>query len=741
MRSIKSLAGALAGSLALAGVTALGAAAPAAAITPQEALVAPGFGGYSSGEIVHAEAVGTTDAELTRAELAQSSAGLGVDQGLVDVDTLDSRILFADQTGKNAYGHGVGLSTSVGQAPGSVPQVTLAVAEALSPPPSTDEDTVLEVPADPLVTADVLAASALANTTTVATACLPEAATLLSEGQARATNAALLEPADVGSVATEPVIVLGGTSESISRNELVPLGGGIFGLTTFTTQTVAPLTLLGGTELETRIEVLQDIQLRATATGADGGSDVFFGFVRADGTPVADTTPVLRLTVANSEPVELTSQQVLGGEGLRLQLGVIDVVIGGPANEIVEAPDGTAAFGTADFIRITSPGTVPTGTDPVLADGPLAPIGDVLDPLIDGLAAITDPIQDALIEAGITAADIRLLHLEALATVPDGGIICGPDIPGDDEDPLRNAFKDVSSLGVAPGATFDYTVRFPNDGSTPLTNVRVVDTFTGGPPPLEFISSDPAPTSREGNTLTYEIGTIQPGTFRDISFTFRVPADAPVGTRYMNRATITATFEGRQIEKVVNIDAPTVIAAPTGPCAVDRSTKFASNTEVRTGQEFAYFINVSNTGGAECTGVTVTDDLVQGVTFVSCSDNCTNEGQRVTFSVGTLTSGASKTLRITVRVTATSGTLPNAADITTDQGARARPATDGPRITDNSVGRPGAPAGCPATGCPAARGAGRQLPETGLGTTAPLLGVVALMLTMAIRRRRGDLTG
>ncbi len=209
----------------------------------------------------------------------------------------------------------------------------------------------------------------------------------------------------------------------------------------------------------------------------------------------------------------------------------------------------------------------------------------------------------------------------------------------------------------------------------------------------------------------------------------------------MNRATITATFEGRQIEKVVEIPAPTVIPAPTGPCAVDRSTKFASNKEVVTGQEFAYFINVSNTGGAECTGVTVTDELGPGVAFVSCSDNCTNAGQRVTFPVGTLTSGASKTLRITVRVTATSGTLPNAADITTDQGARARPTTDGPRITDDSVGNPGSPAGCPATGCPANRGAGRQLPETGLGTTAPLLGVVALLLTMAIRRRRGDLTG
>ncbi len=734
MRSMKSLAGALAGTLALAGVTALGAAAPAAAITPDQARTGAGFGGYSSGEVVHAVALSTQGAELNRTELAQSAAGVGVGQELVDVDTLNSRILFADQAGKNAYGHGVGLSTSVGQAPGSVPAVTLAVAEALSPPPATAQDTVLDVPADPLATARVLNADAQANTTSATNICPPAGQTgleaPLSRGAASAADATvlnLMEP-------TGSLVTLGGTSESISVTRLVPSGAN-FGLRTSTTQTVAPLTLLAGTPLQTTIEVLADIQLRATALGT-GTAEVFYGFVDDAGNPVAETTPVLRITTGQPPATmtqTLTSQQVFGENGLQLNLGVLEVAIGGPPMDVVE--NGTTASANADFIRITVPSTAPVLTEPVFS-GPLDPLNGVTDPLLDTLAPVLDPIRQALIDAGLTAADIRVLHTEVLARVPAGGIICQPPT---DEDPLRNAFKDVSSLGVAPGATFDYTVRFPNDGSTPLTNVRVVDTFTGGPPPLEFISSDPAPTSREGNTLTYEIGTIQPGTFRDISFTFRVPADAPVGTRYMNRATITATFEGRQIEKVVEIQAPTVIAKPTGPCTVDRSTKFASNTEVRTGQEFAYFINVSNTGGADCTGVTVTDDLVEGVTFVSCSDGCTNSGQRVTFSVGTLTGGASKTLRITVRVTAPSGTLPNAADITTDQGARARPTTDGPRITDNSVGRPGAPAGCPATGCP--RGAGRQLPETGLGTTAPLLGVVALLLTMAIRRRRGDLTG
>ncbi len=740
MRSMKTLAGARAGALAIAGVTALGAAAPAVAITPQEALNATGYGGYSSGEITHAVVLSTTDAELARVDLAQSAAGVGVGQGLVDVDTLQSKILFADPAGKNAYGHGAGLNVGIGQPPATPPQGTLALAEALSPPPNQmAADTVVEIPDNPLVTANVLNATARANTTTVASACLTGTETLISEGTASAADAALLDPPDVpGAPPTPPVVSTdpGQVSESISQTVLVPLGNGIFGLSTVTTQTVAPITLLGGTPAAVRIEVLRNIQLRATATGSPGGADVFRGFVEEDGTPVADTTPVLRLTVAGNEAVELTSQQVLGGEGLQLQLGVIDVIIGGNAEQVLEAPDGTAAFGTADFIRITAPGTVPTGTEPVLAEGPLAPIGDALDQVVGGLAAITDPIRDQLIAAGLTAVDIRLLHMEALATVPVGGINCNPT-----EDPLRNAFKDVSAFSVAPGGTFDYTIRVPNDGTTPLTNVRVVDTVNTpeGAPPLEFVSSDPAPASRTANTFTYELGTIEPGQFRSIRLTFRVPANAPVGTKYSNSARITATFQGSQIEKIVNVDGPTVIAKPTGACSVERSTKFASNTEVRTGQEFAYFINVSNTGGEDCTGVVVTDDLVQGVAFVSCSDGCTNAGQRVTFRVGTLTGGSSKALRITVRVTATAGTLPNTGVITTDQGSTARPSTPGPTVTGRSVGRPGAPAGCPATGCPAV--AGEQLARTGLSTMVPVLARLVLAVPMLrLRRRAAELT-
>ncbi|MGI8536541.1 MAG: hypothetical protein ACR2K2_08580 [Mycobacteriales bacterium] len=745
MRPIRSLAGTLAGALALAGVTAFSAAAPAAAITPQEALSGTaGIGGYSTGTSVFTDVLNVSgNTDVARLSLSQSAAGVAVGEPLVDQDLLGSSILTADQAGKNAYGHGAAANVGLVQAGSAPPQAALSTAEALSPPPTVAAPTeLLSLPLSPVAEAQLLPSTAQAQTTNVNSVCPTTAGGgLISEGTAQVANAQLLTTALDMSVVTVGTDAPGqGVSSSVSQNGLIAPSGGAagLGLVTVTSQTLAPITLFQGVPgAETRIEALADLQLRATATGGSG-SELFYGFIGADGNPVPDDKEVLRIN-----DTVLTSAQVLGGDGIQLSLGAADVFIGAPVHGLNDDPtsnptvSSTTVAGAVDFIRITVPGTVPTGTTlPVAADSPLAPVlNPVLMPVIDALAPVLQGVQDALVQAGLGVADIRQGHFEALATVPAGGVICD----GGGDNPFSEAFKDVSSEGVVAGATFEYTVRFPNRGSEAVTDVQVVDRFTGGPPPLEFVSSDPAPTSREGDTLTYQVGTVNPGEFVDISFVFRVPAGAPVGTRYSNMATISGTFQGRQIEQQVRVDAPTVIPTPTGPCSVERSTKFASNLEVVTGQEFAYFINVSNTGGAECTGVVVTDELVQGVTFVSCSDDCRNEGQRVTFQVGTLAPGASTTLGVIVRVTATDGTLPNTAAITTSSGSSANPSTPGPRVTETSVGAPGRPAGCPASGCPGA--AGRELPRTGLAAAVPLLGAMVLLLPLVLlRRRRGGLT-
>lgn len=693
------------------------------------------YGGYSTGSLVHAEALGLPSTTVANITLGQSAAGAAQDKPLVTEDLLGSSILFANPGNKNAYGHGSGANVGLLADESAVPQIALTTAEALSPPPMTATPSpLLELPLAPLARATILPSTARALSGDLKNVC-PPTGNLISSGRSEIANAEVLSV-----LPGTGLVTAGGTSDSESLTGLVePVSGASgAGLTSRTTQTLAPLALFEGIPgAGIEIDVLEDVVLSATAGGVAGSAEVFYGFAgiaRND-----NTTPVLAITVGGQRTT-LTSQQLLGNGGLQLSLGVADIFIGAPAHGLNDNPtsapsvagNGRAAAAAADFIRIKVPGSVPTGSTIPVGGGPLASLlNPLLTPVINALSPVLTALQSALDAVGLNVADIRYGHLEASVLVPAGGIDCGGN-----GNPFGESRKDVSSLGVAPGSTFEYTVRFPNRGSKPITDVVVTDTFSGG---LEFVSSVPGPDARQGNTLRYDVGTLQPNQFAQIQLTFRVPDDAKVGTVYRNDATIAGTFQGERISTDVTVTGPTVIDTPNGGCDVSRSTKFASNTQVRTGESFAYFINVANSGGQTCNGIRVTDQVPAGTTLQSCTDSCQVSGRTITWDLPSLTPGSAQTLSFTVRVTATSGRLPNVAVIDPDNGPTDKPRTGGPAVTDDSVPSPGRPAGCPATGCPdqdpgtveddlAATGANALLPALGLG----LLGLGAL----GLRRRR-----
>lgn len=323
----------------------------------------------------------------------------------------------------------------------------------------------------------------------------------------------------------------------------------------------------------------------------------------------------------------------------------------------------------------------------------------------------------------LTLATLTVGDVSAAATAPLGGVVCGGG-----DDPLRDARKDASAKTVNPGQTFDYTITVPNRGTSDLTNVKVVDTVTGSPA-LELEKAVPAPTSTSGSTYTFSLGTIAPNQVKTITLSFRVPQDAPLGTKYSNKAVITATYAGSSVSKTVTTPYPTVDAEGSGPCDLSRSTKFASHLRVMPGERFTYYVNAFNQGGDECTNTVVKDTLIDGVAFVSCTKGCTHSGQVVTWKVGTLAPGASVQLAVTVRTTATTGTLPNEADVTADDGEPGHPTTAGPTIGNVSVLAPSNPASR------ADIGDTGGLARTGASTGLALTGLAALAAAWAVRRR------
>ena len=320
----------------------------------------------------------------------------------------------------------------------------------------------------------------------------------------------------------------------------------------------------------------------------------------------------------------------------------------------------------------------------------------------------------------ITLLDLTVGDVNAASTAPAGGVSCGGLTP----DPLRDARKDASAATVNPGKSFDYTITVPNRGNANLTNVKVVDTVSGSPA-LDLVKAVPAPVSTSGATYTFNLGTIVPNQVKTIVMTFKVPAGVDIGTKYSNKAVITATYGGQTVTKTVTTPYPTVDAPGVGPCDLSQSTKFASHLKVKTGENFTYYINAFNQGAQACTGIVVKDALPSGTSFVSCTHGCTHVGQLVTWNIATLSGGASTQLAVTVKTTATSGRLPNSADITPDSGTGGTPHTGGPTVTNVSILSPS---------FPAMRG-DTDLPRTGGAPLAALAGIVLVGTGLVLRRR------
>jgi uncharacterized repeat protein (TIGR01451 family) len=181
---------------------------------------------------------------------------------------------------------------------------------------------------------------------------------------------------------------------------------------------------------------------------------------------------------------------------------------------------------------------------------------------------------------------------------------------------------------VTPGQNLTYTITVTNNGPNNATGVTVSDPL---PANVTWVSTTtPIPSTisaGESKTETIVV-TVNPSASGTISNTASVTATQPDPTT-PNTATATTTVT---------------------PSGADLSvTKADSPDPVLQGQELTYTVTVTNSGPAQATGVTLTDTLPAGVTFVSATPTGTESGGIVTCDLGSIDSGSNSVVTIKVK--------------------------------------------------------------------------------------------
>jgi len=146
----------------------------------------------------------------------------------------------------------------------------------------------------------------------------------------------------------------------------------------------------------------------------------------------------------------------------------------------------------------------------------------------------------------------------------------------------------------------------------------------------------------------------------------RITQTLATGTTYV---LVTTTFENGGVGSVNNeITGPGGISlVGAGPSANLGLSKSAPDGVVN-GGTYRYVLSANNAGPDNATGVTVTDTLPAGVSFVSSTCGATAAGQTVTWPIGALANGGSASCTLTVsRASLTCSAVVNTASITGTQ--------------------------------------------------------------------------
>ena len=247
----------------------------------------------------------------------------------------------------------------------------------------------------------------------------------------------------------------------------------------------------------------------------------------------------------------------------------------------------------------------------------------------------------------------------ATATTSFGAITSAPAAVAVDSARLSLA-KTPSTYSINPDGTTQliYTFAYSNASSVSVTGAQLSDVLPAG---VSFVGcSGGTSCGNSGGTVTWTLGSLAGGA----SGTATLGVTVNVGyanTSLVNSAMLTASDPaGNPVTTTASSTIAVNQPAPTAPAFT--LTKSANVTQDAPGGSVTWTLAYSNYGTAGATGVTITDTLPAGFTYVSCAGgtSCSNTSGTITWNVGAVAAGASGTVTVTATA-ANPFTSPNPA--------------------------------------------------------------------------------
>ena len=262
-------------------------------------------------------------------------------------------------------------------------------------------------------------------------------------------------------------------------------------------------------------------------------------------------------------------------------------------------------------------------------------------------------------------------NLTLTVTAPTGGNVTNvaavaastPDSnPGNNtSSPVGTTITPIADMAVGKTgpasvvalSNLTYTISVTNLGPSSAGGVVVADVL---PTTGTFISASGNGVTNAG-AVGWSLGTLSAGQVSNLTVIVMAPASGFL-TNIAGVSTTTLDTNS------ANNNSPAVISAVTTlALSADVGVIKAGPTNVFGGANFSYTITVTNSGPAAASNVVASDVLPTNVVFISASGNGTNYAGVASWNLGTLASGKTTNVTITVKAPV-SGAVTNNATVT-----------------------------------------------------------------------------